>query len=57
MEFIKGVKINDIQGIKKLGLKQDDCSELLVNTFATMIFNSGHIHGDPHPGNVLIRNS
>jgi predicted unusual protein kinase regulating ubiquinone biosynthesis (AarF/ABC1/UbiB family) len=28
----------------------------LTDAFASMIFGSGIIHGDPHPGNIFIMN-
>ena len=29
-------------------------AKALVETFAEMIFVHGYIHGDPHPGNILV---
>mgnify|MGYP002775907183 CR=1 FL=1 len=29
-------------------------AQLLVEVFAKMIFLHGYVHGDPHPGNILI---
>ncbi|GJP41628.1 hypothetical protein CLOM_g1274 [Closterium sp. NIES-68] len=71
MEFMNGCKIDDLEGIKKQGLNPleiDDLegikkqglnplevAALLVEVFAEMVFCHGHLHGDPHPGNVLIQ--
>lgn len=55
MEFVDGVKSNDIEGIKKLGLKNQDVANALIDTFGKMIFLEGHVHCDPHPGNIFIR--
>jgi len=55
-EFVYGAKINDAEGIRKLGLNTVECANLLVDTFSEMIFEHGHIHCDAHPGNILIRN-
>lgn len=30
-------------------------AELLVEVFAEMVFCHGFVHGDPHPGNILVR--
>jgi aarF domain-containing kinase len=53
MEFVKGVKINDLEKLQKFD--KSEISKILVNTFAKMIFEDGHVHCDPHPGNILIR--
>lgn len=55
MDFVEGVKINDVEGIKDLKLKPTDCSSLLIEIFGRMIFQSGHVHCDAHPGNILVR--
>ncbi|KAI8324464.1 ABC1-domain-containing protein [Martensiomyces pterosporus] len=34
---------------------KEDVMELMVSLFAFQIFVSGNVHGDPHPGNMLIR--
>lgn len=57
MEFVSGLKINDTEGMKNAGLDLSKVSEVLMNTFARMIFIEGHVHCDPHPGNILIRPS
>jgi len=55
-KLISNNKINDAEGIRKLGLNTVECANLLVDTFSEMIFEHGHIHCDAHPGNILIRN-
>ncbi|CAI5509610.1 unnamed protein product [Closterium sp. Naga37s-1] len=55
MEFMNGCKIDDLEGIKKQGLNPLEVAALLVEVFAEMVFCHGHLHGDPHPGNVLIQ--
>jgi len=54
MEFVNGVKINDIEGLEENGFTREETRKLLMNTFAHMIFHYGHVHCDPHPGNLLI---
>ncbi|MBA0791066.1 hypothetical protein Gohar_015666 [Gossypium harknessii] len=41
--FLKGMKINPEKVAKKL-----------LEVFAEMIFVHGFLHGDPHPGNILV---
>jgi aarF domain-containing kinase len=55
MEFIKGTKITDIDALKAEGFCYHELTELIVKTFAKMIFETGHVHCDPHPGNILVR--
>lgn len=38
MEFVEGVKINDLEGIKKFGLKNLDVANILIELFGRMIF-------------------
>jgi len=57
MEFIRNsIKINNKNDIEKvLNLNSIECANILIETFAKMIFQFGHIHCDAHPGNILIR--
>ncbi|XP_022759374.1 uncharacterized aarF domain-containing protein kinase 1 isoform X5 [Durio zibethinus] len=43
VEFLKGMKINP-----------EKVAKVLVEVFAEMIFIHGFLHGDPHPGNILV---
>ncbi|XP_058475298.1 uncharacterized aarF domain-containing protein kinase 5 isoform X1 [Solea solea] len=54
-EFFEGCKINNVEDIKRQGLKLKDIADKLIKTFAEQIFYTGFIHADPHPGNVLVR--
>lgn len=55
MEFVEGVKINDIEALEKDYGDAKKASNLLIDIFAKMIFNHGHVHCDAHPGNILVR--
>ncbi|KAH9491642.1 putative aarF domain-containing protein kinase 5 [Bulinus truncatus] len=54
-EYIEGVKINNLEGIKSYGLSLQDVDTKLVKSFSDQIFLSGFVHADPHPGNVFVR--
>ncbi|XP_075529567.1 aarF domain containing kinase 5 isoform X2 [Dermacentor variabilis] len=54
MDFVNGVKISDVKGIKKLGLDLADVDQKMVAAFAEQIFHTGFVHADPHPGNVFV---
>ncbi|CAM6127033.1 unnamed protein product [Calypogeia fissa] len=54
MEFMDGCKVDDIECLKKAGVDPLQVAELLVEVFAEMVFSHGFVHGDPHPGNILV---
>ncbi|CAL1686188.1 unnamed protein product [Lasius platythorax] len=54
-EWIDGVKVTDLEGIKAQGLNISDVDKKLVTLMGEQIFHTGFVHADPHPGNVLIR--
>ncbi|KAH7534074.1 hypothetical protein FEM48_Zijuj04G0198800 [Ziziphus jujuba var. spinosa] len=54
MEFCKGCKVDDVVSLKKRGIDPVKVAKVLVEMFAEMIFVHGFLHGDPHPGNILV---
>jgi hypothetical protein len=48
MEFIQGVKVNDLEGLQKLGVSPKWVRTTLLEVFAEMIFQHGVVHCDPH---------
>nr|XP_039273644.1 uncharacterized aarF domain-containing protein kinase 5-like isoform X1 [Styela clava] len=56
-DWYDGCKINDLQGILDMGLQPKDAAKKLITAFGEQIFGTGFIHGDPHPGNVLVTKS
>lgn len=55
MEYIDGIKVNDLNGIKRAGFVPHDIGMLCIQAFSDMIFRFNSIHMDPHPGNLLVR--
>ena len=55
MEFVDGVKVVDVQALKKLGAPPAAVARLISQTFNEMIFTFGDIHADPHAANMLVR--
>eukprot|EP01130_Rhizamoeba_saxonica_P018253 TRINITY_DN9073_c0_g1_i2.p1 TRINITY_DN9073_c0_g1~~TRINITY_DN9073_c0_g1_i2.p1 ORF type:complete len:528 (+),score=92.91 TRINITY_DN9073_c0_g1_i2:162-1745(+) len=55
MEYIHGIKINNITELEKANIDLKTVSEDLVKCFSKQIFVYGWIHSDPHPGNLLVR--
>ncbi|CAH1113187.1 unnamed protein product [Psylliodes chrysocephalus] len=54
-EFINGYKISDLDNLRKDKFSLVDLNKKLFEAFGHQIFQSGFVHGDPHPGNVLVR--
>jgi ubiquinone biosynthesis protein len=55
MEYIDGIKVDRPKEITRMGL---NCEEIAVNgakSVMKQIFVHGFFHGDPHPGNILVR--
>lgn len=54
MEYLEGVKISDVAGIRAMGIEPADVAKILVVAFSTMLLNHGFFHADPHPGNLMV---
>ncbi|XP_018567138.1 uncharacterized aarF domain-containing protein kinase 5 isoform X2 [Anoplophora glabripennis] len=54
-EFVEGYKINEVEKLKKNGFSLADLNNKLFEAFGHQIFQTGFVHADPHPGNVLVR--
>jgi len=53
MEFSHGVKANDLDKIKALGLNREQLASIGVDALFHQFFISGFFHADPHPGNFF----
>jgi ubiquinone biosynthesis protein len=54
VEFIKGVKISDINVLKEQGFDLREISRNGARIILKQIFIDGFFHADPHPGNIFI---
>lgn len=54
MEFIRGVKVNDVPALRALGLNPPTIAARVVDLFGDQVLEHGFFHGDPHPGNVFV---
>ncbi|MHB9024455.1 MAG: ABC1 kinase family protein [Armatimonadota bacterium] len=52
--LIRGVKINDLEGLDRLGVNRRELANTLANSLLAQILRYGLFHGDPHPGNLLV---
>lgn len=54
LEFIHGVKINNIAAIDAAGLDRKELGRTTLRAIIKMLMIDGFFHADPHPGNVLV---
>ncbi|CAG9864475.1 unnamed protein product [Phyllotreta striolata] len=54
-EFIDGRRISDVEQLKTDKISLADLNKKLFEAFGHQIFQTGFVHADPHPGNVLVR--
>ncbi|NJN53742.1 MAG: AarF/ABC1/UbiB kinase family protein [Anaerolineae bacterium] len=54
MEFLVGVKINDVARIEAAGLDRSQVAREFVHAMTKQALFDGFFHADPHPGNVLV---
>ena len=54
LEFIHGVKANNIEAIEKSGLDRQEIARNALRALVKQLLIDGFFHADPHPGNVLI---
>ncbi|XP_043274045.1 aarF domain-containing kinase 1 [Venturia canescens] len=55
MEFVDGGQINDLSYIRKNNINPYEVSSKLGRLYSHMIFITGFVHSDPHPGNILVK--
>ncbi len=54
MEYVDGIKVTDVDGLRRAGIDTADVAKLILASFAEMILHHGLFHADPHPGNLLV---
>ncbi|WP_022668038.1 ABC1 kinase family protein [Desulfospira joergensenii] len=54
MEYIQGIKADDIEAIDRSGLDRKRITRLGADFIMKQIFKYGFFHADPHPGNIFI---
>ncbi|UPM49278.1 AarF/ABC1/UbiB kinase family protein [Synechococcus sp. A10-1-5-1] len=53
MEWIDGVKLTNLEAVRKMGIDPDDMVTVGVNCSLQQLLEHGFFHADPHPGNLL----
>jgi predicted unusual protein kinase regulating ubiquinone biosynthesis (AarF/ABC1/UbiB family) len=57
LEFMRGTKVTDIEGLRARRLDAVKVNRLLVRTYLKQLLEDGFFHADPHPGNLLALDS
>lgn len=55
MEYIEGYAIDDKDSLLENGYDLHEIGSKLVDNYMKQMMEDGFFHGDPHPGNVKIR--
>jgi ubiquinone biosynthesis protein len=54
MEWIDGVKMNDIEALRAAGHDLEKLAEVLIQSFLRHTLRDGFFHADMHPGNLFV---
>lgn len=55
MEFIDGLKINEINALDDAGINKHKLAKILYLSYLQQLLEDGFFHADPHPGNILVK--
>ncbi|MDH4141806.1 MAG: AarF/UbiB family protein [Chloroflexota bacterium] len=53
-EFVRGIKISDVEGLRNAGLDTTHLGSVFIRALIKQVLVDGFFHGDPHPGNILV---
>ena len=53
-EFIRGVKISDVEALDRAGLDREELARNALRALIKQLTIDGFFHADPHPGNILV---
>ncbi len=54
LEYIDGVKVNDLVGFETYGLYPKSVLQNVLDLYLEQVLLHGFFHADPHPGNVFV---
>ena len=55
MEFVEGIKITDLEALRRAGVDPSRVARLLVEAYCEQVLVAGFFHADPHPGNLFVQ--
>jgi len=53
-EYLPGIRVTDRARLERAGVDCDQVLDTLLDAYAKQVFVHGFVHGDPHPGNLLV---
>ncbi len=53
LEWINGIKLTDLDAVRKAGLDRDNLIKIGVKSGLRQLLEFGFFHADPHPGNLF----
>src|SRR5678816_4593716 len=54
MEYVDGIKVTDVEALRRAGIDTADVAKLCIAGFARMMLHLGLFHAAPHPGYLLV---
>lgn len=57
MDYIDGIKINNIEGLMNLKIDLKKLAKLLCDNYINQALEDGFFHADPHPDNIFVKNN
>src|SRR6266540_54940 len=55
MEYLEGVKITDLDGLRRQGTDPQAVAQLVIDAYCEQLYLHGMFHADPHPGNLFVQ--
>ncbi|MGP5654139.1 ABC1 kinase family protein [Candidatus Corynebacterium faecigallinarum] len=54
LQDVTAIKINDLDRLRAAGIDPAQVARRLADVMFTQLFDNGHFHADPHPGNIFV---
>lgn len=54
LQDVSAVKISDVHALRAAGVDPSEVADRLAESMFTQLFDTGHFHADPHPGNIFV---
>ncbi|MGP9722758.1 ABC1 kinase family protein [Corynebacterium sp. AOP40-9SA-29] len=54
LQDVSAVKISDVRALRAADIDPSEVADRLAESMFTQLFDTGHFHADPHPGNIFV---